>query len=376
MVCEYTSTWFNIDVYVVFVHVQVMNTNSSSTHAVGLLGYVPHIAVPEGYKQTTNYKRAEEHVLQTCIGHIIDKIEAQARYGFRCEIGGDTMVCFPRLGVMALDTPERVKYFGLRSKLACAICRKRKGSSAFKQNVCHRPSEISELYTTANGEAHTRSQLRTRKRARDRLERYGFNSKRRCRLNDHAKHCLVQIASVGERMFGGLVRYERMHVYFINYCTYLLELLVRSVPKTNYNYVHQVVQQCHQFRDPWTGRTHPRLPHLMKMTHLTAERRVRAIFYWAHVLGVHARVIYEPIRQEALRAVACLQLILIAVRGHRAYTSSEWDVIFTGVGKQFFIALEALSMFHENKDYDNKMTQHRRDPDRVREPRFFIKQQR
>ena len=120
-------------------------------------------------------------------------------------------------------------------------------------------------------------------------------------------------------MFGGLVRYERMHVYFINYCTYLLDLLVKSVPQANYFSVHQVIRQCNQFRGPFTGDTQPRLPNLLKMTHLTAERRVRAIFYWAHVLGIHARVLIQPVRQAALRAVATLQLLLIAVRGHRVY---------------------------------------------------------
>ena len=128
---------------------------------------------------------------QTCIGRIVDCIEARARDGFRCTIGGHTMLCFPRLGVMSLDTPERVKYFGLRSKQACAICRKRKGSSAFRDNVCHQPNHISELYATANGEAHTRERISARKRARESLERHGFNSKRRCTVTDHAKHCLV-----------------------------------------------------------------------------------------------------------------------------------------------------------------------------------------
>ena len=169
--------------------------------------------------------------------------------------------------------------------------------------------------THANEEAPTRTVQRTRKRARERLSRYGLDYKKRCKLTDHAKHSVVQVGSIGPRLFGGLARFERMHVYFIAYCTYLMDLLVKSVPKSNYVAVHEVVPQCHQFRDPRTGVTHPRLPNLLKMTHLTAERRVRAIFSWAHVLGLYARVIYEPIRPTAQRAVASLQMILIAVRG-------------------------------------------------------------
>ena len=150
-----------------------------------------------------------------------------------------------------------------------------------------------------------------------------------------------------------------------------MELLVQSVPKAHYVHVHHVVQQCHQFRDPVTGSTHPRLPHLLKMTHLTAERRARAIFYWAHVLGTKASVIIEPCRMHAQVAVTSLQLILIAVRGHRAYTKTEWQIIFERVGREFFRSLEFLSAYHERKKYNRREADHRRDPLRHPEPVLF-----
>ena len=43
------------------IHVQVMNTNSSSTLAVGLVGYLPYIPVPEGYRSHKNYVAARHH---------------------------------------------------------------------------------------------------------------------------------------------------------------------------------------------------------------------------------------------------------------------------------------------------------------------------
>ena len=46
------------------IHVQVMNTNSLSTLAVGLVGYMPYIHVPEGYRSKDNFKAARHHVLQ------------------------------------------------------------------------------------------------------------------------------------------------------------------------------------------------------------------------------------------------------------------------------------------------------------------------
>lgn len=272
---------------------------------------------------------------------------------------------------MSLDTPERIKYFGLRNIQSCAICRKRKGRSTARKATHHCPNEIAELYVNANAEAGTRPLQRNRKRARERLARHGFDYTKRCRLTDHAKHSLVQLEPGRSKLFGGLARYERMHVYFIAYCNYLMDLLAKSIPQKYYPTVAEVVSQCHQFRDPLTGATHPRLRNLLKMTHLTAERRVRAIFYWAHVLGLRADVIPEPIRHASQRAVATLQLILITVRGHRAYTSSELDVIFKEVGQQFFMALEDLARFHAEKDFDRLSEKHRRDPERYAAPVCF-----
>ena len=104
--------------------VQVMNTNSMSVSAVALLGYLPSIEVAKGFQQESSYKMARNHLLQSCIGSILQIIEAQSRHGFTCRIRGKKMFLFPRLGAMSLDTPERVKYFGLRNVSACGICRR------------------------------------------------------------------------------------------------------------------------------------------------------------------------------------------------------------------------------------------------------------
>ena len=50
---------------------QVMNCNSGSKDAVGLVGYVPKIEVAEAEKETNEYKDAKFYVLQQCIGQII-----------------------------------------------------------------------------------------------------------------------------------------------------------------------------------------------------------------------------------------------------------------------------------------------------------------
>ena len=275
------------------------------------------------------------------------------------------MLLFPRLGAIALDTIERVKYFGLRNVASCGICRRRQARSATRCATRHNPEQIKKLYDSATS---TSSMQGRRKRAREQLHRHGFDWTKRCRLPDVAKHSLVPVHKFGHRMFAGLVRYERMHVYFINYCTYAMELIVQCVRTNQYAIVKRVICACHQFRDPITGVTHPRLPYLLKLTHLTAERRVRALFYWAHVLGLKAEVIKEPVRVHVQLAVSHLQLILIATRGHRAYTSEELKTIFEDCGRQFFIHLEVIASYLHGVRLQNQERAHSRDPDRYPAP--------
>lgn len=95
--------------------VQVMNCNSACNLAVGLVGYVPVIdGVSDARKSTKEYREACRHVLQESVGLLVARIEATSLGGIRCNIGPDqNVIVFPRLGAMTLDTPERVRYFGL-----------------------------------------------------------------------------------------------------------------------------------------------------------------------------------------------------------------------------------------------------------------------
>ena len=151
-----------------------------------------------------------------------------------------------------------------------------------------------------------------------------------------------------------------------------MELLAALADPAKYAQAHSSVKLCHQFRDPVSGKTHPRLASVLKMTHLTAERRVRAIFYWTHVLGTTADVIANPaMRMHAQIAVATLQLLLISTRGHRAYTKDELDNIFLQLGGQFFRALEVLAQEVDRNRILRGQEAHRKNPDRNRPPLPF-----
>ena len=152
-----------------------------------------------------------------------------------------------------------------------------------------------------------------------------------------------------------------------------MELLVKLIEPKDYVKAHTQVRQCQHFRDPNTGKTHPRLTSVLKMQHLTAERRVRAMFYWAHVLGTNAEIVVEELRTTAQVAVATLQVLLIATRGHRSYTQKELDVIFLQVGGEFFKSLETISQYLDNKRLESGRKKHAEQPHRIRDPLPFTR---
>ena len=344
--------------------VQVMNTNSGHKFGVGLVGYTPVIQVSKAIQSTKAYEQASHYLRQECIARIVQCIERRSQHGFLCCVDGRVRWYFPRLGAMSLDTKERQAYFGLRSVRTCGTCRLRNGRSVCRRARRQDPDVIRLYFNWATSHTRTAVGISQRARARASLERHGFQYKFRCRLCDVANACLVHIPQFPKTAFAGLCQFERMHTFYIAYCDYLTELLVACVQKDMKVKVHEYVRACHQFRDPVSGRIHPRLSQLLKTTHLTAERRVRSIFYWGHVLGTKATVIVEEMRTPAMAAVSTLQLVLIATRGHRAYTQKELKIIFHETGGEFFRNIEILASYGDSKRMERGMQEHRRDPDK------------
>ena len=306
-----------------------------------------------------------------CIARVVSRIEARATYGFRCVLDGRTHVYFPKLGGMSLDTKERQKYFGLRSQRACGFCRLRNGRSAARVGRRQDQQLLNLLLRWAHTDAEgpgSRARKSQRAKARAKLYRHGWDYKKPCRLMQFARSCLVHITRFGPVPYAGLIHFERLHVFFINYCDYAMHHLAKLVKEEDFSFVRSMVSACHQFRDTVTGVTHPRLRSVLKMTHLTAERRVKAIFYWAHILGTKAEIICEECRCHAQALVSTLQLLLIATRGRRAYTEQELDVVFTDAGKQFFTSLEAIAKYHEEQRMTTGRKSHAQNPTRVHEP--------
>ena len=272
---------------------------------------------------------------------------------------------------MTLDTIERVKYFGLRSVRTCGDCRLRFGRSCARRAGRHDVDVLNNLFRWAHSDASTTVGISQRAKARKKLKRHGFNYKIPCQLDHYAHFCLVHVPQFPKKIFGALCTYERLHSFYIAFCTWTMEMLTRCVLKCQVGRIEQIVKECHQFRDPRTGKTHPRIQSILSMTHLTAERRVRAMFYWAHILGTKAECIIEELRTPALVVVATLQLILIAVRGHRSYSERELSTIFEDVGTQFFKALETLAAHTETQRFKRAQAKFAKNPRHFRRPLPF-----
>ena len=188
--------------------------------------------------------------VQTCVSLLLDRMEARAQHGFRCRVGREkNILFFPRLAAMTLDAVERQKYFGLRSLRTCGICRLRRGRSVTRMATRQQAESLQNKMRMANAPAPRQVDISRRKRVRDQLNRHGWNYKKRCRLDDHAKKLIVPTTVFAPALpCGGLIRCDAMHLYFVNYCTYCLQLLSKCVSDEKYADVSKSVKACHQFR--------------------------------------------------------------------------------------------------------------------------------
>ena len=95
--------------------VSALNFNSSDPMQCGLVGFVPQMEVPASFKDTEAFRSARAHILQECVGAILDELENVATGGFTAYIGKERMHFQPFLVAVRVDSKERKTYFGLKS---------------------------------------------------------------------------------------------------------------------------------------------------------------------------------------------------------------------------------------------------------------------
>ena len=209
--------------------VSVLNFDGADPLACGLVGYLPALAVSKAVLKTKRFKLLRGHVLQRCVGVVLDEFEHVFQDGFTAIIGGNKLRLHPFLAAVRVDSKERKKYFGLKSDRTCAICRFRKGWSSLRQGTFHGKTQIRRLWNLAIDTRTTRRRTafgRAQKRAREQLIRHGFNKRQRCHLLDHASRILIRDPRVmREPLFNNVIFVDLLH-WLLNTCDYGFDALL------------------------------------------------------------------------------------------------------------------------------------------------------
>ena len=313
------------------------------------------------------------------MGTILQVMETAAKSGVLCEMrncrGKDVMLLLmPRLLCLNIDQPEAQLFYGMKNKMSCSKCKRRKGYSAFKVGSFQRGSNVQRLYAMVNNPQVT-SPLR--ERASLRLERYGFNPKRRCLLTQFAQTLLVRIPGRVLEVFPCLDYRDRMHGMRIflhrELMTALSQVLWQSRPGLR---VREVLdQRLNLLGLRGTLRTGTNSYRIQKTmfsdANMSASDKVCVIFLLPHVFGHASAMIPETVRIALVNAITSAQLMLIASRDGREYTTAELGQTFDQGYIQFFGALEHIYQVSHDTAYNKKLQSHRRDPDNKPLPKRF-----
>jgi len=123
--------------------VSVLNVNGADPAQCALVGFIPALDVPDSYKNTDQFRKTRAHVLQQCIGAVVDCIENVARVGFTARIGKDLSLYHPFLVAIRVDSKERKTYFGLKSDRCAYVYM----HSYMDTHICKLVYGLSYMYT-------------------------------------------------------------------------------------------------------------------------------------------------------------------------------------------------------------------------------------
>ena len=99
--------------------VSALNFNGADPRQCGLVGFLPIIKVSKTFKALEKFREVKAHVMQECVGAVLDVMENVARDGFTARIGTELSRFHPFLVAVRVDSKERKTYFGLKSDRSC-----------------------------------------------------------------------------------------------------------------------------------------------------------------------------------------------------------------------------------------------------------------
>ena len=218
----------------------------------------------------------------------------------------------------------------------------------------------------------------TRRRAKEKLMRWGFNAIRRCLLPTACQFLLVKRPGYEDEVFPGLDYRDRLHGLTIFLFRKLQESLceMRLPKKLQQTLDERLVQVGIQrvFRTRSTQRSYRVQRSLFTDANMSGADKAHWFFLLPHVIGPRARCLPERVREPFLMALARAQIMLLAARGMRPYNEPELHAIFERGYVLFFGAMETIHQINYDRIRAKRMRKHLKNPDKFPQPKRFKRQ--
>ena len=363
----------------------VANTNNSDSSTQFCLGYVTKLPkMSNTWYGSPAGTTAKFHIRQQIVAAILRVLENDAQRGVLCPLlncrGREVQVLLmPRLMTMPIDQPEAQLYYGMQNKCTCSKCKRRAGYSVLRKASHQDGCVVERLYAIYQD---VNNEKRVRAKAAAKLKRYGFNPDRQCLLTLVANKLLIRVPYIPRRVevFPCVDWRDKMHGMFIFFhrmiCVTALNLISWVAPRRGVK-VAEILDQrlaevCAQraLRGP-DGRTYRTQRSIFKDANMSASDKVCMLFYLPYVLGHKGEMVPANVRDALLTAIARCQLMLIAARGRREYTKSEFETIFNEGYKFLLHSMERIHHIYANAKYAKEHAAHARNPDRNPPPKRF-----
>ena len=198
--------------------------------------------------------------------------------------------------------------------------------------------------------------------------RWGFNYQRRCLIPTVCRNLLIRLPGTDE-VFAHLDYRDFLHgvVMFLGrmFCELLDYIPFEAAARRTLDERLACLGRRRYFRDP-SGVAYRRQKTLFVETDMSGHDRVQLLFLLPHVFGPVADNTLPDARlhQPLLTAVARTQLIIIAGRGLRCYTQSEFRDIFD----KGFLSIFGSLQYIRTLSYQILLAKHQATPTQYKKP--------
>ena len=365
--------------------VGVANSNNSGPDTQFCLGFIPVVpGMGKEFWRSPHGTTAKFHIRQQVVGAILRVLEQSAERGVLCPLqslsGAEVILLLkPRLMCMNIDQPEAQLYFGMRNRHSCSKCIRRTGYSCFRQCTAQSGDIIRRLYDVFQ---HEGTPAVTKKKAYDKLRRYGFNPERRCLLTSFADKLLVRVPQLTPRVevfpccdFRDILHGLGIFLYRI-VCGKGINLIAWS-SNAKQLLDMRLADVCAQrhFRDQ-DDRSYRVQKSIFSEADMSAKDKVQMMFFLPHVLGHTGSVVPVSARIHLLTAIARVQLMLIACRGRRQYSVPEFRQIYDEGYVTVFRCMELIHEAYHDRDFARKSDKHEKNPDSNPRPKRYCSKHR